>query len=68
MNNIHNGVIDSQTNMRPGFIITKVGDVRVHNVAELKDALSKQGSNFQIQGVYPGSDEVYYYGINDFKK
>jgi len=68
VNNIHNGVIDSQTNMRPGFIITKVGDTKVHTIAELKDALSKQGSNFQIQGVYPGSDEVYYYGINDFKK
>ena len=68
VNNIHNGVIDSQTNMRPGFIITKVGDIKVHSVAELKDALSKQGSNFQIQGVYPGSEEVYYYGINDFKK
>jgi len=68
VNNIHNGVIDSQTNMHPGFIITKVGDIRVHSVSELKDALSKQGSNFQIEGVYPDSREVYYYGINDFKK
>ena len=68
VNNIRNGVIDSQTNMHPGFIITKVGDIRVHSVSELKDALSKQGSNFQIEGVYPDSREVYYYGINDFKK
>ena len=35
---------------------------------ELKDALSKQDSNFQLEGKYPGSNEVYYYGINDFKK
>ena len=49
--------------------LTKIGDIRVHNVAELKDVLSKQGSNFQIEGVYPdNSHEVYYYGINDFKK
>lgn len=69
VNNIHDGgVISNQTNMRPGFVITKVGDVQVHNVAELKEALGRQGSNFQIQGIYPGSDEVYYYGINDFKK
>jgi S1-C subfamily serine protease len=68
VNNIHDGVISNQTNMRPGFIITRVGDIPVHNVAELKEALNKQGSNFQIQGIYPGSDEVYYYGINDFKK
>ena len=68
VNNIKDGVLSTQTNMHPGFIITKIGDVRVHSVAELKDALEKQGSNFQIQGVYPDSKEVYYYGINDFKK
>jgi Do/DeqQ family serine protease len=62
------GVLSSQTNMRPGFIITKVGDQPVKSVDEFKDALSKQDSNFQIQGIYPDSKEVYYYGINDFKK
>ena len=68
VNNIHDGVLNNQTNMHPGFVITKIGDIPVHSVAELKAALAKQGSNFQIEGVYPGSDEVYYYGINDFKK
>ncbi len=68
VNKIHEGVLSSQTNMHPGFIITKIGDTRVNSLADLKDVLSKQGSNFQIQGVYPDSKEVYYYGINDFKK
>lgn len=68
VNNIHDGVLSDQTNMRPGFVITKVGDTPVRSVNELKDALSKQSGNFQIQGVYPGSKEVYYYGINDFRK
>jgi Do/DeqQ family serine protease len=62
------GVLSNQTNMRPGFIITKVGDQPVKSVDEFRDALSKQGSNFQIQGIYPDSREAYYYGINDFKK
>jgi serine protease Do len=67
--NIHEGgVLSNQTNMRQGFIITKVGDLPVRSVNEFKDALSKQNSNFQIQGIYPDSKEVYYYGINDFKK
>ena len=67
--NIHDGgVLGNQTNMRPGFIITKIGGIPVKNVGELKDALDKQNSNFQIEGVYPDSKEVYYYGINDFKK
>ena len=69
VNNIRDGgVLSNQTNMRPGFIITKVGDQPVKSVDEFRDALSKQGSNFQIQGIYPDSKEVYYYGINDFKK
>lgn len=69
VNNIKDGgVLSNQTNMRPGFIITKVGDQPVKSVDEFRDALSKQGSNFQIQGIYPDSREVYYYGINDFKK
>ena len=66
--NIRDGVISSQTKMRPGFIITKIGNQSVKSVDELKDALSNQSSNFQIQGIYPGDTEVYYYGINDFKK
>ena len=69
VNNIkEGGVLSNQTNMRPGFIITKVGDQPVKSIDEFRDALSKQGSNFQIQGIYPDSREVYYYGINDFKK
>ena len=66
--NIRDGVIGNQTNMRPGFIITKVGGITVKSVDELKDALSRQNGNFQIEGIYPGSKEIYYYGINDFLK
>lgn len=65
---IKEGIIGSQTNMRPGFVITKIGDIPVKSIEELKDAISKQGANFQIQGIYPGAQGVYYYGINDFKK
>jgi Do/DeqQ family serine protease len=66
--NIGDGIIGNQTNMKQGFVITKVGDTPVKSVDELKDAINKQEGNFQIQGVYPDSKEVYYYGINDFKK
>jgi hypothetical protein len=54
--------------MRPGFVITKAGGIEVKSVEELKEALGKQSANFQLEGIYPGSSEVYYYGINDFKK
>ena len=60
------GIIGSQTNMKDGFIITKIGNTVVKTVDDLKAALNKQGSNFQIEGIYPGSTDVYYYGINGF--
>ncbi|MBS1662210.1 MAG: trypsin-like peptidase domain-containing protein [Bacteroidetes bacterium] len=68
VNNIRNGILSNETNMRPGFIITKVGDHSVKNLTEFKEALAGQTDNFQIEGVYPDSKKIYYYGINDFKK
>lgn len=62
-----NGVLGGQTNMRDGFVITSVGGIKVNSVEELKTALEKQGNNFQIEGVYPGSSDIYYYGINGFR-
>ncbi|MBN8785592.1 MAG: trypsin-like peptidase domain-containing protein [Terrimonas sp.] len=62
------GIIDAQTNMKDGFVITKIGGIPVKTVDELKSALSKQGNNFQIEGVYPGGTDVYYYGINGFRQ
>jgi serine protease Do len=62
------GVISNQTNMRPGFVITRIGNIPVKTVDELKAALSQQSGNLRIEGIYPGSGEIYYYGINDFRK
>ncbi|MBD0279832.1 MAG: trypsin-like peptidase domain-containing protein [Flavisolibacter sp.] len=63
-----NGIIADQTNMKPGFVITKVAGKTVRNVNELKSVLSGVSGNFGIEGIYPGDSEVYYYGINGFRK
>jgi serine protease Do len=68
VSNIRDGLLSAETDMRSGFIITKVGDIPVKSVEEFKIALNRQDSNFQLQGVYPDDGKVYYYGINDFKK
>jgi len=68
VSNIRSGVLSDQTEMRPGFVITKVSGIPVHNVEEFKTALSKQKTNFVLAGVYPEDNEVYYYGINGLKK
>ena len=39
VNNIHDGVLSNQTNMRPGFIITKVGDMPVKTIDEFKKGI-----------------------------
>jgi len=68
VSNIRDGVLSNQTEMRPGFVITKVGGIPVHTVDEFKSALLKQKSNFMIEGVYPEDSQVYYYGINGLRK
>lgn len=60
------GLLDEQTNMKEGFVITRVGGIAVRTVEELKAALARQSGNFQIEGMYPGSGKTYYYGINDY--
>lgn len=67
VSDIRDGVLADQTNMKPGFVITKVGGMPVSNLDQLKDALAKQDGNFQIEGKYPGSNSTYYYGINDLR-
>ena len=62
------GLISEQTDMKPGFIITNVAGKDVKNVQELKAVLANVKENFQISGVYPGSNEIYYYGVNRSKK
>jgi S1-C subfamily serine protease len=68
VNDIKEGIISEQTDMKPGFIITNVAGRTVKNVNELKQVLSSVKGNFQIEGVYPGSKEIYYYGINGLNK
>jgi Do/DeqQ family serine protease len=66
--NIRDGVLSNQTEMKPGFVITKVGSIAVHTVDEFKSALLQQKTNFMIEGIYPEDNQVYYYGINGLKK
>ena len=64
---IHEGeALSNQTKMRVGFVITRIGNLPVTSIDGLKYALSRQKSNFVIQGIYPGSKQVYYYSIHDF--
>jgi serine protease Do len=67
VDNIGEGLIKDQTNMQPGFVITRVNKYPVNSVEQLRKIVDNSGSSLQIEGVYPGYEGVYYYGINNLE-
>jgi Do/DeqQ family serine protease len=56
------GVLNDQTRMRDGFIITQANGKPVKNVEDLK-AIIGNDSDVTIQGVYPGYNEPFEYPL-----
>ena len=52
-----------QTEMRQGFVITKVDDKPVRNLRELNAAVSGKKGDVILKGVYPGSTRLFPYVI-----
>jgi Do/DeqQ family serine protease len=62
------GIISEQTRIREGFIITKVNNVKVRTIAELKQALINAVNSAIISGVYPAQPQTeYQYALNDLR-
>lgn len=64
---IGSGMIKSQTDMQPYFVIVKAGNYPVNNLEDLKEALEKQGNNIMLKGFYPNQSGMFYYALNDVK-
>ncbi len=63
------GILTDQTQIKQGFIITRVNDTRVSSVDDLKEALRSAGNSAIISGVYPSRPQVeYQYALNDLDK
>jgi len=62
---LENGKIQRYTEMRPGFIITQVDDVKVKSAKELNDLLKKKkaGELVTFSGVYEDYPREYIYAI-----
>ena len=60
---IYPGKLRSQTDIRPGFVITRVNKEKVSNVEDLVKILEKEKGGIMLEGVYPGSQDVYYYAF-----
>ncbi len=70
--NIGSGLLKSQTDMRPLFIIVGVGNSEVDNKEELTKALENQGNNVMIKGFYIDQNgrritDMVYYALHDVK-
>ncbi len=57
------GKLSGQTNMREGFIITKVNEKPVKTVDELTDMLQNKKGGVMLEGVYEGVEGVFYYAF-----
>ena len=60
------GILQDDTNMREGFIITSVNDSKVTSLDDLEDALESRQGGVMLEGVYENLPGIYYYafGLN----
>lgn len=60
------GALAKQTRMHKGFVITNINDNAVNSIDDLQQSMAMGGqSGVQIGGFYPGSNGMYYYGLNN---
>ncbi len=57
------GRLKDSTDIREGFIITNINNREVSSVEEALSALRSNTGGILLEGVYPGSSKIYYYGF-----
>jgi S1-C subfamily serine protease len=60
---LYPGKLRGQTNMREGFIITRIGDRKINSVKDLEKALADAEGGILIEGYYPGEKQARYFGL-----
>jgi serine protease Do len=51
----------TEAGLKPGFIITKIGRIRINTAADVTEALKNyKGEEVSILGVYPNGQRSYY--------
>ncbi len=57
------GKIRNETDMRPGYVITRVDGRPVRTEKELSDLLGKKQGGVMLEGFYPGRSGKFYYAF-----
>lgn len=60
---LYAGKLTRQTQMREGFIITKVNDKQVDSVDEFAEIVKNKKGGVYLEGVYPNVEGTYYYAF-----
>lgn len=60
---INVGVLNDQTRMKDGFVITKINEIVVKTVEDMKRVIGTN-KNITIGGLYPGYDGLYEYPVS----
>ena len=55
------GSLIFDTNMQPGFILTRVNGSRVNDLSEAIDAIRNAYNNIVLDGYYEGEEDLYSY-------
>ncbi|MDX1903218.1 MAG: Do family serine endopeptidase [Thermonemataceae bacterium] len=61
--NVGNGKLRRYTNMRDGFIITKVDRKPINNLEDLEKALQNANNGIMLEGVYEDVDGTFFYAF-----
>lgn len=60
---MQNGLIAKQTRMKRGFVISQVNETEITSIKELENILKSDEKEFQLGGMYPNYQGLYYYEI-----
>jgi Do/DeqQ family serine protease len=63
LDQIRGGIISNQTNIREGFILTRVDGKRVSSIKEVEKIIDGRDGGIMLEGFYPNSNRRHYYAI-----
>lgn len=63
VNQLYMGKLRSQTDIKPGFVITRVNKTAVRSVEDVVKSIESTKGGVLIEGIYPGDSEVHYYAF-----
>lgn len=61
--NLYNGVLKQDTDMREGFIITKINDKPIYKISDFVKALKNKKGGVLIEGMYENYSGLCYYAF-----